>query len=752
MASVDFLTDLHQITQLLLVFTVILFTVSGLDDLLIDVYYWCRQIYVSLWIRPRHPRLKAEQLSTVPEQPVAILVPAWRESGVIEQMLENTVQTLNYSNYCIFVGTYPNDEETRLAVERMQEEYPNIERVETPADGPTCKPDCLNSIVHGIRHRERLTGVPFQIFVMQDAEDVVHPLSLKLYNYLMPRFAMIQTPVFSLPRRIFDFTAGVYVDEFAELHTKDLVVRERLGHNVPSAGVGTAISREAVEAIAAENGQEVFRVDSLTEDYDFGFRQRSLGLKSIFVRFPIEREVWRRPWWSTRERSKVVQDWIATREYFPDRFWPAVRQKTRWIIGIALQGWEHLGWRGDLRTKYVLFRDRKVLLTSQVNILGYGVVALVCGLWLRDSLSETPSGFSPLDGLSTWVIALLVLNGAFFVLRLAQRFISVARIYGVRQGLMSAPRVVVGNVILFCACWRALSQYARSRWAGHALSWDKTDHAFPSDERLALQRRGLGDLLLERRFITATSLTHALDVQSKTGQPLGKTLVELGLAREDEVLEVLGAQLRMSVRDVDPYAVADSVLDRLPAEVAIASGVFPVGEAAGVLQVATDRLISRSDLDQIERAAGGPVELVLASGRDVAFAMRRRYRRGGTSPATGIPRVGQRLVLAGVLSPGDLDAGLRHQRKMFRRVGDIVVDSGWVERDRVEEAAVAARTRAAPIGRELVDRGWITNDQLDLALSRQAQTDRRLGDVLVEQNLVSRETLDDALDRVARGG
>lgn len=750
MASVDLLADLHLITQLLLVFTVVLFTVSGLDDLLIDVYYACRQIYVALWVRPRHPRLEAAQLQTVPEQPIAILVPAWQEADVIEQMLENTVRTLDYSNYVIFVGTYPNDEPTRLAVERMRERYPNIERADCVADGPTCKADCLNWIVQRIRHRERRTGMPFQIFVMQDAEDIVHPLSLKLYNYLMPRFAMIQTPVFSLPRRLLELTAGVYIDEFAELHTKDLVVRELLGRNVPSAGVGTAFSREAVDAIAEENDNQVFRIDSLTEDYDFGFRLGSLGLKSIFVRFPIEREVERRPWWSTRTRKTKVRDWVATREYFPNRFWASVRQKTRWVIGIALQGWEHLGWRGDLRTKYVLFRDRKILLTAQVNILGYLVVALVCGFWLYDALAATPYHFSPLAGLDTWVVWLLVLNGGFFLLRLMQRFLAVTRLYGIRQGLMSAPRLLLGNVIMFLACWRALWQYGKSRWTGEKLRWDKTDHAFPSEAQLERQRRRLGDLLLERRFVTTSALTQALEVQARTGQPLGQTLIELGLAEEDEVLQVLGGQLRMAVRDVDPHAVDEALLRRLPADVAISLGVFPIGEEAGVLQVATDRLISRSEVDQIERAAGGPVEICLASRRDIAFAMRRRYRNASGEIDLGMPKVGERLVLAGVLTADELDGALRLQRGMFKRVGDVVVERGWVERDRVEEAAAVARAESRPIGEELIRRGWITSEQLDEALTRQAETDRRLGDVLIREKLVSREELDDVLDSVAR--
>ena len=56
----------------------------------------------------------------------------------------------------------------------------------------------------------------------------MHPLELKLCNYLMGRgeINMVQTPVFPLEVPIAKFTAGTYMDEFAETHTKDMYVRE----------------------------------------------------------------------------------------------------------------------------------------------------------------------------------------------------------------------------------------------------------------------------------------------------------------------------------------------------------------------------------------------------------------------------------------------------------------------------------------------------------------------------------------------
>lgn len=41
------------------------------------------------------------------EKPLAIMVPAWNETGVIGNMAELAATTLDYENYHIFVGTYP---------------------------------------------------------------------------------------------------------------------------------------------------------------------------------------------------------------------------------------------------------------------------------------------------------------------------------------------------------------------------------------------------------------------------------------------------------------------------------------------------------------------------------------------------------------------------------------------------------------------------------------------------------------------
>ena len=52
-----------------------------------------------------------------PERPLAILVPAWNEVGVVGEMARMAASRMDYENYQIFVGTYPNDPDTQADVD-----------------------------------------------------------------------------------------------------------------------------------------------------------------------------------------------------------------------------------------------------------------------------------------------------------------------------------------------------------------------------------------------------------------------------------------------------------------------------------------------------------------------------------------------------------------------------------------------------------------------------------------------------------
>ncbi len=268
----EILYFLYPVLKVLTVVAAVGFFISALDDIFVDIYYMVRQSYRRLFKLKHYKPLTEEDLAANPEKYVAIMVPAWQEEPVIARMLRHSLKVLNYTNYDIFVGTYPNDEGTQLRVAEVLPDDPRVHRIICPHPGPTNKADYLNWIFQGIKTHGAKTGKRYEILVIHDAEDMIHPLSMKLFNHLIPRKDMVQLPVIPMEMPLRHFTAGTYMDEFAESHTKDLLVRERISNMIPGAGVGTAFHRTAADELAALNGNQLFNVDTLTEDYDFGFR------------------------------------------------------------------------------------------------------------------------------------------------------------------------------------------------------------------------------------------------------------------------------------------------------------------------------------------------------------------------------------------------------------------------------------------------------------------------------------------------
>ena len=662
---------------------VLVYLISGLDDLLVDLVYYVRLAYRAVFLRKRIRPVTQEQLDSVPEKPIVVIVPAWDESNVIARMLLNTTNTVLYKNYTIFVGTYPNDEATKIEVEKIREIHPNIEVVVTPANGPTNKADCLNWIYQGIKVFEQDHNMRFEVFLFHDAEDIIHPLSLKYFNYLMPRIPFVQVPVFPLELGYANFTVGMYMDEFAENHTKDLRAREILAQTIPSAGVGTALSREAMDYLARLRKNQLFDIRSLTEDYMMGMSLKDMPGKKILLQQAVERKEKRRHWLTGRLVETTVLEHVATREFFPSSFKASVHQKSRWILGISLQGWG-FGWGDTLGLNYFLYRDRKSILANLLTVAGYVVVlywflSWQMGLW-KPALAVPPL-VEPGEVWYGLMSAVIVL----FVWRLANRMVAVWRIYGPIHALLAIPRFFYANLLNFCATAKAIHRYVKSRISGTVPAWGKTAHAYPTESQLRTFRRKLGDLLLDRRMITTAQLEDALAKQTATGRKLGDILIESGTLWEEDLVSALASQNNMKAVELDPAGTAPELLSLVPRAVANEHRVFPVGVKGDVLILATDAEDHVELRKVIAGVLGRPVAFQMTSSADMDFALKRAYGAVSAPARNGGARLGEHLVRSGRLTEDDLRKALRTQKRSGKKLGEVLADLDLMTREEVEQ-------------------------------------------------------------------
>ena len=457
MAIDHILPVLDVLQKEMLLFASLCFLIGAIDDMVFDGLWIFYRLRRRLFVYSRYRRATVETLGdTTPDSRLAIFVPAWNEAPVIGAMLERCLRQWRAGAYRIYVGCYPNDKATIAAVAAAASGSEELRLVICRQNGPTTKADCLNHLWDALCQDEIEEKRNYAGVVLHDAEDLVHPEELRLLRHLVSRAALVQLPV--IPRRATRsrWIAGHYGDEFAELHGKQMVMREALGASMPSAGVGCAFARDALMNLSARTQGNPFDSRSMTEDYELGLKLTEGDSRGIFVRL-------------RDQRGQLV----ATQEFFPDKLADAVRQKSRWIAGISLSGWDRLGWNKGWRENWMRLRDRKATIAAMVLAIAYMVVILTAILLVAELL-----GFYRLQPVSEFLGILLVINAGALIWRQLLKSCFVFALYGLREALLSMPRTVVANIINILAAWRAIGHYTR-QLVGDPVNWEKTAHFFP---------------------------------------------------------------------------------------------------------------------------------------------------------------------------------------------------------------------------------------------------------------------------------
>lgn len=541
---------------------VIFFILSGLDDVIWDLS--------SLFIRKNSKdlQLNMEDLDALPPKMIAVMLAAWDEESVLEEVIDNVIQSQMYpqSMYHIFLGVYPNDLPTVRIAKKLEKKYPNVHCVINYKEGPTSKAQNLNYVIKQIKAFEKENNYEFASFTIHDSEDVVHPYELKVTNYLIEKYPALQFPVFPLIRKptirnyFKDITTNTYVDEFAENHYITMRNRHESGAFVPSAGTGFSLSREVIELL----GEDVLPEKSLTEDYRLSLTLYEQGIQMYYVLERIKRVNW---------ESEVVWDYIATRSIFPNTFKAAVKQKTRWTLGITMQSYRFRDlFKSEMPFvgKYSLYRDQKAKVSNMLAGIGYPVV-----IYFLISLFTPLEAIYPYFSVS-WYLSLVV---TFMMLeRQIVRGIALYNVYGFRSsffGVLFPPflpfRIIWGNIINFTSTFRAYIQYfQKTKEEKQAtentdltildekelvdkaeiisalpdeekkFNWSKTEHDFLDKEVLERFHRKLGDILIVKGFIDVYDLKKSLKNKSYTDK-LGEFLERQEMITNTQLVESLAA-------------------------------------------------------------------------------------------------------------------------------------------------------------------------------------------------------------------
>jgi type IV pilus assembly protein PilB len=129
----------------------------------------------------------------------------------------------------------------------------------------------------------------------------------------------------------------------------------------------------------------------------------------------------------------------------------------------------------------------------------------------------------------------------------------------------------------------------------------------------------LGEQLVEKGLISRDKLWEALRVQSKTGEKLGRVLVNMGLVTEEHIEEAMGSR-RESLKNIDP-----EIIRIIPEQLVKRHNVIPLRKEGNKLVVAITDPLNVVAIDDLRLVTGLEIEPVLAETREIKAAIDKHY-------------------------------------------------------------------------------------------------------------------------------
>jgi type IV pilus assembly protein PilB len=129
----------------------------------------------------------------------------------------------------------------------------------------------------------------------------------------------------------------------------------------------------------------------------------------------------------------------------------------------------------------------------------------------------------------------------------------------------------------------------------------------------------LGNLLIERGYLTVEQLESALSHQHETGKRklLGEILVDLEYCSEDQVIECLAAEYGVPYAKLESRLFDQKTVDVLPREYIEKNLVLPLFVVRGALTIAVSEPANMFLIDELRTLTGLDVQIVATSTKDI---------------------------------------------------------------------------------------------------------------------------------------
>lgn len=136
----------------------------------------------------------------------------------------------------------------------------------------------------------------------------------------------------------------------------------------------------------------------------------------------------------------------------------------------------------------------------------------------------------------------------------------------------------------------------------------------------------LGDLLVEAGAITEGQLNLALQEQKVTGKKLGRALVDMGVLKEQQLLQTLSKHLDIPFVELRQFQLKNELMLRLNESIARRFRCLILSEADGAIMLAMADPLDLLAIDEVEKALSCPVKPVIVRETEILATLDVVYR------------------------------------------------------------------------------------------------------------------------------
>ncbi|MDA8092759.1 MAG: GspE/PulE family protein [Betaproteobacteria bacterium] len=141
------------------------------------------------------------------------------------------------------------------------------------------------------------------------------------------------------------------------------------------------------------------------------------------------------------------------------------------------------------------------------------------------------------------------------------------------------------------------------------------------------EKTRLGDIIVEQKLLLPEQLAAALKEQERTGQKLGRLLVESGLITESEISHALSRQLGIPYIDLARYPVKPDLVRLLPEIAARRYRAIVLDEEGGFLLVGMSDPTDLFAFDELTRQLGREIHLAVVAQTTLLTVIDKTYRQ-----------------------------------------------------------------------------------------------------------------------------